>query len=92
MFPLSHVLKRESYPTLTKYNWIVQFISRGQSSSLKASFEIELGPLDFNIMGINGGQIIGHKHALYSYICSITRPEQGNIILPSVAWQISTCI
>jgi hypothetical protein len=26
----------------------VQLINHGQSSSLKASFEIELGPLDFN--------------------------------------------
>ena len=42
------ILKWESIPTLTKYSWIVQLISNGQSSSLKASFEIELGLLDFN--------------------------------------------
>jgi hypothetical protein len=28
----------------------VQLISHGQSSFLKASFEIELGPLDFNMV------------------------------------------
>ena len=44
------ILKRESCPTLTKYSWVVQLISHGQSSSLKASFEIELGPLDFNMV------------------------------------------
>ena len=43
------ILKWESSLTLTKYSWVVQLISHGQSSSLKASFEIELGPLDFNI-------------------------------------------
>ena len=42
------MLKWESCPTLTKYSWVVQFISHGQFSSLKASFEIKLGPLDFN--------------------------------------------
>ena len=42
------ILKWESCPTLTKYSWVVQLISYGQSSSLKASFEIKLGPLDFN--------------------------------------------
>ena len=44
------LLKRESCPTLTKYYWLMQLISHGQSSSLKASFEIELGPLDFNMV------------------------------------------
>jgi hypothetical protein len=28
----------------------VQFISHGHPSSLKASFEIKLGPLDFNMV------------------------------------------
>ena len=46
------ILKWESSPTLTKYSWVVQLISHGQSSSLKASFEIELGPLDFNMLRI----------------------------------------
>ena len=31
------LLMRESCPTLTKYYWIVQFLSHGQSSSLKVS-------------------------------------------------------
>ncbi len=44
------VLKRESCPTLTKYSWVVQFISHRHLSSLKASFEIDLGPLDFNMV------------------------------------------
>ena len=35
---------------LTKYYWIVQFIRHEQSLSFKASFEIELGSLDFNIV------------------------------------------
>ena len=43
-----NLLKRESSPTLTKFPWVLQFISHGQSSSLNASFKIELGPLDFN--------------------------------------------
>ena len=44
------VLKWESCPTLTKYSWVVQFISHGHPSSLKTSFEIELGPLDFDMV------------------------------------------
>jgi hypothetical protein len=44
------LLKRESCHTLTKYFWVVQFISYGHPSSLKTSFEIELGPLDFNMI------------------------------------------
>ena len=43
-----NLLKRESSPTLTKFPWVVQFISHRQSSSLNVSFEIELGPLDYN--------------------------------------------
>ena len=43
------ILKRESCPTLTKYYWVVQFISHRHPSSLKMSFEIELGLLDFNL-------------------------------------------
>ena len=44
------LLKWESCPTLTKCSWVVQFISHEHPSSLKASFEIELGPLDFNMV------------------------------------------
>jgi hypothetical protein len=33
---------------MTKYSWVMQLISHRQSSSLKASFEIKLGLLDFN--------------------------------------------
>ena len=44
------VLKRKFCPTLTKYYWVVQFISHEHPSSLKASFEIELDLLDFNTM------------------------------------------
>ena len=44
------LLKWESCPTLAKYFWVVEFISHGYPSSLKASFEIELGPLDFNMV------------------------------------------
>ena len=51
------ILKWESCPTLTKYSWVVQFISHGHPSSLKASFEIELGPLDFN-MALEHGLIL----------------------------------
>jgi hypothetical protein len=36
-------------PTLERVGASNRYISHGQSSSLKASFEIELGPLDFNI-------------------------------------------
>jgi hypothetical protein len=35
-------------PTLERVGASNRYISHGQSSSLKASFEIELGPLDFN--------------------------------------------
>jgi hypothetical protein len=55
------LLKREFCPTLTKYYWVVQFISHGQSSTFKTSFEIELDLLDFNTfslislsVGVNG--------------------------------------
>jgi hypothetical protein len=34
---------------LTKYSWVVQFISH-DILHLKVSFEITLGPLDFNIV------------------------------------------
>ena len=44
------LLKRESFPTLSKFLWVVSFISHGHSSFLKAFFEIELGPLDFNMV------------------------------------------
>ena len=44
------LLKRESCPILTKYSWVVQFISHVHLSSLKMSFEIELGPLDLNMV------------------------------------------
>jgi hypothetical protein len=43
-----NLLKRDSSLTLTMLSLVVQFISHGQSSSLNAYFEIELGPLDFN--------------------------------------------
>ena len=46
----SNLLKKESSPTLTKYYWVMQFISHGKSSFHKASFEIELGLLDFNMV------------------------------------------
>ncbi len=35
---------------MTNYSWVVKFINHGQSSSLKASFEIKLGPLDVNMV------------------------------------------
>ena len=42
------ILKRESSPTLTKYYWVVQFISHEHLLFLNASFEIEINPLNFN--------------------------------------------
>ncbi len=46
------LLKRESFPTLSKFLWDVSFISHGHPSFLKASFEIELSPLNFNIVSV----------------------------------------
>ena len=57
------LLKWESSPTLTKYYWVVQFIIHGQSSSLKASFEIELGPLDFNMVSEHTSPPIMVRHS-----------------------------
>jgi hypothetical protein len=37
-------------PTLERVRVSNKYISHGQSSSHKASFEIELGPLDFNMV------------------------------------------
>ena len=37
-------------PTLERVGVSNRYISHGQSSSLKASFEIELGALDFNMV------------------------------------------
>ena len=48
MCPKPWILKRESSPTLPKFHRVVPFISHGQPSSLKVSFEIELGSLGFN--------------------------------------------
>lgn len=43
-----HIKKKESCPTLSKFLWVVHFISHKHLSSLKASFKIELGSLNFN--------------------------------------------
>ena len=37
-------------PTLERVGMSNRYISHGQSSSLKTFFEIELGPLDFNMV------------------------------------------
>ena len=44
-------IKKRVLSTLTKYYWVVQFISHEHPSSLKASLRlIELGSLDFNMV------------------------------------------
>ena len=50
---------------LTKYLWIVQFISNGHPSSFEVSFEIELGLLDFN--EIKNGETCMEKSSQISF-------------------------
>jgi hypothetical protein len=53
-------------PTLERVGASNRYISHGQSSSLKASFEIELGPLDFNMVSEQG-----YPLQLVPQLCSI---------------------